>query len=140
MLRPFLFTFGLQAQQTMVIHHSFAEFVLFLYVHMAHADGDYHNSEVEVILKKIPKLFPDDPNPSQRLDAAVSQYLATDPSQVKSIIRDTFRFFDTVKFSQKYKVYTDMFDIINADGRVDDSETQAMNELKSIIDLGSAKK
>lgn len=32
-----------------------------------------------------------------------------------------------------------MYDIINADGKVDESETKALDELKQIIDIGAEK-
>jgi len=107
---------------------------------MAHADGDYDGTEQTVILKKIPKLFPNHANPGQLLETARSQYTSTDPSQIPVIIRDTFRHYSDVKFAQKYKVYTDMYDIIQADGKIDESETAAMNELKEIIEMGAARK
>ncbi len=137
---PFFITFVRSERLSMVIHQSFADFVLFLYVHMAHADGDYDGTEQTVILKKIPKLFPNHANPGQLLEAARSQYTSTDPSQIPVIIRDTFRHYSDVKFAQKYKVYTDMYDIIQADGKIDESETAAMNELKEIIEMGAARK
>jgi uncharacterized tellurite resistance protein B-like protein len=123
----------------MVIHKSFADFVLFLYVHMAHTDGDYDGTEKEVILKKIPKIFPREADPKAKLEKAQNEYHSVDASLIPAIIRETFKQFSDVKFSQKYKVYTDMYDIINADGRIDESETAAMNELKEIIEMGAAK-
>lgn len=123
----------------MVIHKTFADFVLFLYVHMAHADSDFHSDEQQVILKKIPKLFPKESNPAEKLAAAEKEYSNLEPSLIPSVIRDTFKHFSDIKFAQKYKVYTDMYDIINADGKVDESETAAMNELKEIIEMGAAK-
>ena len=123
----------------MVIHKSFADFVLFLYVHMAHADGEFHELEKGVVLEKMAKIFPKESNYEKKFDEAVSQYRSIDQSQVTIIIRDSFKHFDQVKFQQKYKVYTDMYDIINADGKVDESETKALNELKQIIDIGALK-
>ena len=123
----------------MFIHKSFADFVLFLYVHMAHADGEFHSLEKGVVLNKMAKIFPKESDYEKKFDEAVSQYRSIDQSQVTSIIRDSFRHFDQVKFQQKYKVYTDMYDIINADGKVDESETRALDELKQIIDLGAEK-
>lgn len=41
----------------MVIHKSFADVVLFLYIHMAHADSDFHATEQQVILKKMTRRF-----------------------------------------------------------------------------------
>lgn len=121
----------------MVIHKSFADFVLFLYVHMAHADGDFHSSEKEVIMEKIPKLFPREAEPGKKLETAVIEYGTISQEQIPLIIRATFKHFGEVKFNQKYKVYTDMYDIIHADGKVDESETHVLNELKEIIEMGS---
>lgn len=123
----------------MVIHKSFADFVLFLYIHMAHADGDFHTTEQSVILSKIPKLFPDEKAPHKKLERANEEYESISQNSITTIIRDSFYYFKDIKFAQKYKVYTDMYDIIHADGKVDDSETEAMNELKEIIEMGSAK-
>jgi len=123
----------------MVIHQSFADFVLFLYIHMAHADHDFHTTEQQVILKKIPKLFPDEKAPGRKLELANEEYESTSKDQIPAIINDTFHYFKDVKFAQKYKVYTDMYDIINADGKIDTSETQALNELKEIIEMGITK-
>ncbi len=120
----------------MVIHDSFADFVLFLYIHMAHADGAYHPAEKEVIAERIPKLYPGETNVPSRLANAEKQYEAVDKSKIETIIKDTFKHFSTVKFAQKYKVYTDMYEIIHADGKVDESETKALNQLKNIIEMG----
>jgi uncharacterized tellurite resistance protein B-like protein len=123
----------------MVIHKTFADFVLFLYVHIAHADGEYHALEENVILGKVQKFFPDEAEARTKLRQAAEQYRATPAADVPGIIRDTFKHYRHVKFAQKYRIYTDMYDIINADGRVDESETQAVNELKEIINLASAR-
>lgn len=124
----------------MVVHKTFADFVLFLYVHMAYADGEYHPFEQKVILEKVPKLFPTETDVQKILDQAEQDYLDTKRSEINNIIRDTFKHFNTVKFAQKYKIYTDMYDIIHADGKVEESETVALNELKEIIEMGAALK
>jgi uncharacterized tellurite resistance protein B-like protein len=121
----------------MVIHSTFSDFALFLYIHMAHADGYYHPSEQDVILEKLPKLFPSESNPSGKLSAAIQEYKKLSPDDLPTLIQESFRHFNEVKFTQRYKIYTDMYDIINADGKVDESETRALNALKSIIDAGS---
>jgi uncharacterized tellurite resistance protein B-like protein len=134
---PFLFAIFRNIAR-MVIHKTFADFVLFLYVHMAYADGEYHPKEHEVIIGKVPKLFPSETNPASLVVQAEEQYRGTDKSKVGLIIRESFRHFSSVKFSQKYKIYTDMYDIIHADGKVDESETMALNELKDIIEMGAS--
>ncbi len=137
-MKPFLFIFSARLIYiTMVIHETFADFVLFLYVHMAHADGEYHSEEERVILDKVPKLFPTEGDPKGKLNAALAAYKKVDSNQFKDIIHDTFKHFDQVKFSQKYKIYTDMFDIVHADGKVHEAEERALKELKDIIDVGA---
>jgi uncharacterized tellurite resistance protein B-like protein len=125
---------------SMVIHKNFADFVLFLYVHMAYADGGLHHSEKDVIVDKMHKLFPKENNPLKKLEAAEKEYMGLDSKKVPGLILDTFRQFREVKFVQKYKIYTDMYDIINADGEVHSSEKAALEELKKIINLGAAAK
>ena len=123
----------------MVIHNSFNDFVLFLYVHMANSDGESHDLEKGVIIGKMTKLYPPESNLDKIFDDAMEQYRSINKSNVVDIIRATFKHFDQVKFAQKYKVYTDMYDIINADGKVHESETKALKELKQIIDIGTEK-
>jgi uncharacterized tellurite resistance protein B-like protein len=106
---------------------------------MANSDGESHDLEKGVIIEKMTKLFPPESNLEKLFDDAVKQYRSIDKSNVTEIIRATFKHFDQVKFTQKYKVYTDMYDIINADGKVHESETKALKELKQIIDIGTEK-
>ncbi|HEY5824529.1 MAG TPA: hypothetical protein VIT44_09195, partial [Cyclobacteriaceae bacterium] len=75
--------------------------------------------------------------PAKKLETAVAEYGTISQEQIPLIIRATFKQFGEVKFNQKYKVYTDMYDIIHADGKVDESETYVLNELKEIIEMGS---
>ena len=121
----------------MVLHQNFADFVLFLYIHVSYADGDFHPMEKSLILDKMSKLFPNEHDLETKLAAAQKEYLGVDAKKMPGIILDTFRQYNSVKFSQKYKVYTDMFEIVNADGKVDESETAALEELKKIIDLSA---
>ncbi len=124
----------------MVMHQSFSDFVLFLYVHMAFADGELHPEEEKVILEKFIKHYPAEREPKNKFDAAVVEYQKTDAANLHSIIKESFKHFDQVTFALRYKIYTDMYDIILADGKVEISETKAVNELKEIIDLVSVKK
>jgi uncharacterized tellurite resistance protein B-like protein len=104
---------------------------------MALADNYLHPAEEEVILGKMAKLFPTETNPKQKFDAALLNYKTLLHNEVMDIIRGTFKQFDHIKFAQKYKVYTDMYDVVNADGKVEESEKTALDALKEIIDLNS---
>jgi len=122
----------------MKFHNSFNDFVLFLYVHMALSDGSLHPNEEKVILDRLTKLFPQEGNPKRKLDEAVISYHALDHSAINEFIQQSFRHFATIKFAQRYKVYTDMYDIMHADGKVANAEQLALTTLKEIIDLGAS--
>jgi uncharacterized tellurite resistance protein B-like protein len=105
---------------------------------MAHVDGEFHELEIKLVRDKMVKLFhPEEVDLDAKLSAALTQYNAYDKSQLRALYRSTFDHFTNVTFAQKYKVYTDMYEIIHADGRIDESETKALNELKEIIDINS---
>lgn len=122
----------------MVIHNSFADFALFLYVHMGHADGDFHESELNLVREKMTKLYPpQEIDLDLKLKEAIDQYNSFKKSDLSTLFHDTFEHFPNVKFAQKYKVYTDLYDIVRADGKVVAAETKALKELKDIIDISS---
>jgi uncharacterized tellurite resistance protein B-like protein len=121
----------------MVLHKQFQDFVLFLYTHMAMCDGSMHENEELVILDKMSRIFPTEPDPKKKLNESVAEYKSIDPALINTIVRDSFKFFDQIKFAQKYKIYTDMYDVVNADGRVEESERKALNTLREIIDMNA---
>jgi uncharacterized tellurite resistance protein B-like protein len=122
----------------MKVHESFSDFVLFLYVHMALSDGFLHSNEEIVILDKLTKLFPQEGNPKKKFDDALAAYQNFDQSTLDEFIQHSYKHFNQVKFAQRYKIYTDMYDIMHADGKVDQGEMLALNTLKKIIDLGTS--
>ena len=121
----------------MVIHNNFHDFVLFLYVHIALADNYLHESEESLILDKMSRLFPAETNPKKKFEEAMVNYKLQGSEKIMEIIRDTFKQYSHIKFTQKYKVYTDLYDIVNADGKVEESEMVALDLLKQIIDMNS---
>jgi len=121
----------------MVIHKNFSDFVLFLYVYVAFSDGDFHPLEKETILEKMKKLYPEDANYEKILNEEIRLYDDFDKNQMKALFKDTFKHFPKVTFTQKYKVYTDMYEIVQADGKIHEAETLALQALKEIIDLSN---
>lgn len=119
----------------MVLHTTFSDFVLFLFVHMSHVDKDYQPTELKLIQEKMTRLFPEDTNLEKKLYNTIREYNTFDKSQIEVLIKDSFQHFSQVQFSEKYKVYTDIYDIINADGKVESSETAALDALRQIIEL-----
>ena len=120
----------------MVLHSTFSDFVLFLFVHMSHVDNDYHPTEMKVIEEKMFSLFPKDTDLEKKLYNTIREYNGFDKTQMEALIRDSFKHFSDIKSTQKYKVYSDIYDIINADGKVEDSETAALNVLGQIMEIG----
>lgn len=117
----------------MVIHENFSDFALFLMIHMAHVDGSLHEQEELVVRQKMTDFFPEENNPDGKLNAAIEQYRGVRQDLIPALIRETFKHFSAVRFADKYKVYTNLFDIINADGRVDVAESQALKQLRELM-------
>lgn len=120
----------------MVIHSDFTDFTIFLYLHIAHADGSFHGQEENIIKEKMRKILPENTDVDKKFEACLDDYRAVKKEEIPIIMRHTFEHFKGVKFSIKYKVYTDLYDIINADGKVDESEKSTLDLLRSLIDLG----
>jgi uncharacterized tellurite resistance protein B-like protein len=102
---------------------------------MAHTDGEFHDEEKNVIRQKMHKLYATEVDYDKKLNEAINLYRDFDKNQLKILFRDTFNKYSSVRFPTKYKVYADMYDIIHADGKVDESETKALKALKEIIDI-----
>lgn len=119
----------------MIIHNTFQDFALFLYLHVAHADGQLHQQEESLVREKILQLFGPETDPEQKFLAALDQYRSLPKDTIQPLIKSTFSHFREVQFAAKYKVFTDLFDIINSDGRVDYSETSVISQLRELMAL-----
>jgi len=101
---------------------------------MALSDGHLDDTEEEVILKKMLRLFPKEQDHKAKYLKFRKDYEQLQQEDIDYLIRNNFENFPNVTFTDKYRVYREMFDIINADGVIDESETEAMDKLKDIID------
>jgi uncharacterized tellurite resistance protein B-like protein len=101
---------------------------------MAYADDHFDKTEEEVILKKMSRLFPKEDNQTIKYEQFKKDYKSLKSEDIDHMIKLNFDNFSHVSFSDKYRVYREMYDIINADGVIDESETEAMDKLKEIID------
>lgn len=122
---------------SMVIHKNFSDFVLFLYVYVAFSDGQFQPLEKEIILEKMKKLYPDNTDLEKRLNEEIRLYDDFNKNQIKALFKDTFKQFPKVTFIQKYKVYTDMYEIVQVDGKIHEAEKLALQALKEVIDLSN---
>ena len=91
------------------------------------------------IKKKALHLFQKETDVEKKLYAAIRQYNSFDKSKLVELFEDTFKHFGQDTSVLKNNFYTDLNEIILADGKVVNSETKALNALKEIIDLNSEK-
>ena len=111
----------------------FNDFSLFLYIYMAYADGSVDRTEVDVIKSKIPKLFPDE-DVNGKFQKSRKQYESYSPDDIDKIIHLNFEKHREKSFTSKYRIFSDLYEIIIADGIVDFQENQSIQKLKSIIE------
>jgi uncharacterized tellurite resistance protein B-like protein len=124
----------------MVIHKSFKDFVLFLYVHMSRADESYDPHELATIKKKMEGLFTSGTDVERKLYTTIREYNSFDQSMLSGLFEATFKHFDQDTSVMKNNFYKDLNEIMMADGKVDDAETKALKALQGIIDLNAERK
>jgi uncharacterized tellurite resistance protein B-like protein len=121
----------------MVIHTSFKDFILFLYVHMSRVDENYDPNEMAIIKEKIPGLFEKDADIEKKLYLAIREYNSFDHSKLSDLFRDSFKHFSQDKSILKNDFFSDLNEIMLADGKIVREETRALEALKGIIELNS---
>ena len=121
----------------MVIHSSFADFVLFLYVHIAHVDSTYDPKELQTIKSKMKKFFPEDTDLEKKLYQTIREYNRFDRSKIDELCIDTLAHYKADKEVSKSNLFEDVQEIITADGQIDQLETEMFRNLKKMIDQHS---
>ncbi len=100
---------------------------------MAYADGSVDRTEVKVIKEKIQKLFPEGAEVDEIFADAKRNYESFTDEEVDKIINSNFRKHPDKSFTYKYKIFSELYEIIIADGIVDARENQSLQKLKDII-------
>jgi uncharacterized tellurite resistance protein B-like protein len=118
----------------MVIHDTFADFVLFLYIHFANSDNSYDPKELASIKGKIGNLFPEGTDLERKLYQAIREYNRFDRSKINDLCQESFKFFNDHSDTQKTKLFADVKSIMEADGRIDELEAEAFRKLKEIVE------
>jgi uncharacterized tellurite resistance protein B-like protein len=124
----------------MVIHNSFPDFLLFLYVHMSEADSNYDPAEMALIKKKMHSLFPKGTDLEQKLYRTIRDYNNFDKAQLDELFKDTFDKFQGANPELRQNLFKDIQEIAGADGALNPSESKALETLKKIIELNSSDK
>jgi len=117
----------------MVIHATLPDFILFLYIHMSRADDSYDPSEIAAIKVKMNTLFAEGTDLEKKLYSAIREYNSFDKSKLTELFTDSIKHFSK-KSAVEAHLFKDLSEIIQADGKVDQSETNALDVLKRIID------
>jgi uncharacterized tellurite resistance protein B-like protein len=118
----------------MVIHSSFSDFILFLYVHVAHIDNTYDPKEIALIKSRMARLFSEGTDIERKLYQTIREYNTFDRKNINELIRDSFAFFSEDSETQKTKLFEDVKSIIEADGHVNELETEVFRAIKRIVD------
>lgn len=117
----------------MTIHKTLSDFILFLYVHISHADSSYDPTEMAVIKTKMAGLFPDDVDIEKKLYTTIREYNSFDKSRLEELFTDTIKHFKAGHPISDTSVFADIQEIIRADGKVKVSEVDALTLISSII-------
>jgi len=117
----------------MVIHASFPDFILFLYVHMSRADDNYDPKELAAIKNKMNGLFSKGTDLERKLYVTIREYNSFDKNKLTELLSDSIKHFSNDTTVDTH-LLNDLREIIQADGKVDHSEMNALEALKRMID------
>jgi len=106
---------------------------------MSRADENYDPNEMATIKKKIGGLFEKDTDIEKKLYIAIREYNSFDRSKLSTLFSASFKHFDKDHSVLKNNFYSDLNEIIAADGKVELAESRALEALKEIIELNSSK-
>jgi uncharacterized tellurite resistance protein B-like protein len=118
----------------MVIHSSFPDFVLFLYVHVAQLDHTFDPNEMSTIKAKMAKLFPEGTDLEKKLYQTIREYNRFDRSKINQLCEETLLHFKADGATLKSRLFKDFEDIIMADGQIHQLETRMLEKIRRIVD------
>jgi hypothetical protein len=106
---------------------------------MSRVDEIYDPNEMATIKKKIAGLFEKDADIEKKLYIAIREYNSFEHSKLGELFRDSFKHFSEDKSVVKNDFFSDLNEIMLADGKIVREETRALEALKGIIELNSQK-
>src|SRR6187431_1833546 len=124
----------------MVIHNTFEDFVLFIYIHMSHADNSFDPTELSAIKSKMSNLFPGEKNMEQKLYTAIREYNDFDKTKLREVFEGSFKHYSEHDNERLVEAVNDLSEIIKADGKVDQDEERMLRAFKQLIDLSTEQK
>ncbi|MEJ0057428.1 MAG: TerB family tellurite resistance protein [Bacteroidota bacterium] len=106
------------------------DFTLLLLFHMAHVDGSIHPNERDTILERMRNLFPNDPSIDQKAMSIEREYSSLGDMRAEILLKESMLKFNNADAGTKKEIYSALFDIINANGKVNQEETQVLRLFK----------
>ena len=116
----------------MKILSTFNEFAAFLFLHVARTDGTLHENESHQVQQKIARLFPEQ-DVQEIFRKTLEHYHALKQEEIAHFIRESFDQFRNESFASKYNMFTDLYDIVNSDGKIEEAETAVLNQIRELI-------
>lgn len=117
----------------MIDARNIEDFSLLVLVHLASVDGSIHPTEQDAIVEKVRELFPDMTTIEDRLALVTETIKKMGKESSEKMIEENLGQLKILSPGQKQTFYTLLFDIINADGRVNEEETRTLRMLKSFF-------
>jgi len=118
----------------MVLHSTFPDFVLFLYVHVARIDESFEPEEITTIKSKMSRLFPENTDLEKKLYQAIRSYNSFDRSKIEEVVKDSFAHFQKDRTISQSKLFADVREIVEADGKILPVEYNALQALMKILE------
>jgi hypothetical protein len=103
---------------------------------MAHVDNTYDPQELSAIKSKMARLFPAETNLERKLYQAIREYNAFDRSKIDELCKESFAHFKTNRGDNTTEFIADAHAIISADGKVLESENEALQSLRKLMQHG----
>lgn len=109
------------------------ELFLFIAVYVASADGSIHTTELDTIHAKANELFPQIESLDQMILSAEASILRTGREAAEKHIEGNLETLSRLHPAQKASLLQFLFDVLNADGRVNEEEIRIIRKLRSAL-------
>ena len=117
----------------MIIHKTLSDFILFLYVHASHSDINYDPAEMAVIKTKMTRMFPSGTDIEKKLYGTIREYNSFDKTKLDDLFSASIEHFKSDVRVNDNTVFTDVEDIIRADGKVNSSESKVLETISKLL-------
>jgi uncharacterized tellurite resistance protein B-like protein len=109
----------------------FEDFILFLFIHVARADGSLHPNERDVILQKMSEIISAEANWAQRLEDMDRKYTALGVTAAETLLKDSLSRFAHHDPAVRSRIHQAVYDIVNANGQVHAEEIKTLRVFKN---------